>query len=359
MAQLNKGTTYSTGDQVTAANLNALVDSATLQPGAITEQLSASSLTTSDSTLLSQAGGIRKATLGQLQTLFGAEGIFLKADGSIPMATGQQLTLGSTSQIAPLSAVSLGHIEANFLKKDGSVAMTTGQQLTLGSTSQIAPLNAVSLGYLQANYASAGFGFNAKVVFDGRMSTTSTVNFTYVKTNNKVVITTPTSHNFILSNTIWAHFNAPTSGPQVTDGDYSMVALSANQVEITVTAGADGAGSGYFRKCSILAADTSGTIKVNSVIARGLATQTTNAQGYWVNLSLFYYNASTVLGLISLSNFGTAAALGYAVVDKYGAKANSSLNLQPYTTAGVAAESGQWTGVTITGGQVNPLIVPF
>jgi hypothetical protein len=152
MAQLNKGTTYSTGDQVTAANLNALVDNAILQPGAINDQIAASSLTTSDSTLLTQLGGIRKATLGQLQSVFTpAEGIYLKSNGSVPLTTGQQLTLGTTAQIAPLNAVSLGHLQNNYLNKDGSVSMTTGQ-LNLSTTNQIASLNAVSLGYLQSNY---------------------------------------------------------------------------------------------------------------------------------------------------------------------------------------------------------------
>lgn len=171
MAQLNKGTTYSTGDQVTAANLNALVDNATILPGAITEQIAASSLTTSDSTLLAQSGAIRKATLGQILGLTDLSS-YLKKDGSVAMTTGQQLTLGSTTQIASLDAVSLGHLQNNYLKRDGSVSMTTGQ-LNLSTTTQIAPLNAVSLGHLQANYRSSPIV--AWVNFDGQKNTSGVI----------------------------------------------------------------------------------------------------------------------------------------------------------------------------------------
>ena len=41
MAILSKGTTFSTGDQVTAANLNALVDSATFATGAVDDSTTA------------------------------------------------------------------------------------------------------------------------------------------------------------------------------------------------------------------------------------------------------------------------------------------------------------------------------
>jgi len=182
MAQINKGTTYSTGDQVTAANLNALVDNATLQPGAINDQIAASSLTTSDSTLLAQSGGIRKATLGQLQSVFTPDlSPYLKADGSVAMTTGQQLTLGSTTQIAALNAVSLGYLQNNYLNKDGSVSMTTGQ-LNLSTTNQIASLNAVSLGYLQSNYKSSPIV--AWVYFNGIRNASG--NIDYTNTNRQI-----------------------------------------------------------------------------------------------------------------------------------------------------------------------------
>lgn len=80
MAQIQKGTTYSTGDQVTAANLNALADAAILLPGAITDQTAKTVPLAADTILLHSAAdtALRKSTLTQL---------FSNATG-IPLTTG-------------------------------------------------------------------------------------------------------------------------------------------------------------------------------------------------------------------------------------------------------------------------------
>jgi hypothetical protein len=68
MAQIQKGTTYITGDQVTAANLNALADSAILLPGAITDQTAKTVPLAADTVLIHSAAdtALRKSTLTQL-----------------------------------------------------------------------------------------------------------------------------------------------------------------------------------------------------------------------------------------------------------------------------------------------------
>lgn len=68
MAQIQKGTTYSTGDQVTAANLNALADAAILLPGAITDQTAKAVPLAADTLLIHSAAdtALRKSTLTQL-----------------------------------------------------------------------------------------------------------------------------------------------------------------------------------------------------------------------------------------------------------------------------------------------------
>ena len=68
MAQLQKGTTYITGDQVTAANLNALVDSGILTPGAVTDQTAKTVPLAADTILLHSAAdtALRKTTMTQL-----------------------------------------------------------------------------------------------------------------------------------------------------------------------------------------------------------------------------------------------------------------------------------------------------
>jgi hypothetical protein len=80
MAQIQKGTTYSTGDQVTATNLNALADAAILLPGAITDQTAKTVPLAADTVLIHSAAdtALRKSTLTQL---------FSNATG-IPLTTG-------------------------------------------------------------------------------------------------------------------------------------------------------------------------------------------------------------------------------------------------------------------------------
>lgn len=113
MSQINKGTTYSTGDQVTAANLNALVDNAFLVAGAVTDQPAATVVNLSDSTLLAQGTGLKKVSVSQIGAALAIDtSAFLKKDGSVAVDTGQQLTLGSTAQAAALHATSKGYVDA-------------------------------------------------------------------------------------------------------------------------------------------------------------------------------------------------------------------------------------------------------
>ena len=65
MAQILKGTTYTSGGTVTDANLNNLVDNATLLAGAITDQNSVSSLASGNQFLVDQSG-LKRITAGNL-----------------------------------------------------------------------------------------------------------------------------------------------------------------------------------------------------------------------------------------------------------------------------------------------------
>jgi len=65
MAQILKGTTYTSGGTVTDANLNNLVDNATLLAGAITEQNSVSSLASGNQFLVDQSG-LKRITAANL-----------------------------------------------------------------------------------------------------------------------------------------------------------------------------------------------------------------------------------------------------------------------------------------------------
>lgn len=68
MSQLSKGDTFADGQQLTAARLNQLVDSGQVLVGAITEQtaITANTLEATDAILVSDAGVLKKATIGDV-----------------------------------------------------------------------------------------------------------------------------------------------------------------------------------------------------------------------------------------------------------------------------------------------------
>jgi hypothetical protein len=123
MAQIQKGTTYSTGDQVTATNLNALADAAILLPGAITDQTAKTVPLAADTVLIHSAAdtALRKSTLTQL---------FANATG-IPISTGIS---GLGTGIATALAVNSGSTGAPALLGSAG-AFTT---LSASSTAAVA-----------------------------------------------------------------------------------------------------------------------------------------------------------------------------------------------------------------------------
>jgi microcystin-dependent protein len=107
MAQLQKGTDYTTGDQVTAANLDALVDNAILLPGAITDQIAASSVSGSDTVLINQVGALKKATALQIASTLDLSPYLLKSGGTM---TGSLVLYGNPSAV--LEAATKGYVDA-------------------------------------------------------------------------------------------------------------------------------------------------------------------------------------------------------------------------------------------------------
>ena len=103
MAQLQKGTTYATGTQVTANNLNTHVDGAILLHGAINEQVSGT-VFSSDNVLLAGTSSLKKATIAQVQA-----GL-VKSDGTVAMTN--HLQLASSSPPNALTAASKGYVDA-------------------------------------------------------------------------------------------------------------------------------------------------------------------------------------------------------------------------------------------------------
>lgn len=104
MAQLQKGTTYATGAQVTADNLNKHVDEAILLPGAITEQIAATSVTAADSLLIYQPSiGLRKATLNDVQQIISGFQARVVFDGRFASATTTNFTWSKVNDIVTIT----------------------------------------------------------------------------------------------------------------------------------------------------------------------------------------------------------------------------------------------------------------
>lgn len=112
MGQIAKGTTYTTGDQVTANNLNALVDNATLLPACIFEQQTGTALS-SDYLLACNGAGnaIKKVTATSLSAITDTSG-FLKLDGTRTMTA--DLKLANSTPGTAISAASKGYVDSTI-----------------------------------------------------------------------------------------------------------------------------------------------------------------------------------------------------------------------------------------------------
>lgn len=156
MAQITKGDTFVDGQQLTAARLNQLVDSATVLPNIITDQtnLTANTVASGDSVLLYDlsATALREATASDL------------LNSGIAVTT-SSITAGANSDIT---------ITPNDATIVSGATYTSGDGLTVVVTS-----NAHGLAVGQVVLiSSAGTGYNGTF----RLTAVSTNTFTYVMT---------------------------------------------------------------------------------------------------------------------------------------------------------------------------------
>ena len=160
MAQIQAGTIYADGGQVTAANLNAHVNNAVLVPGAINTQPQVAASTTSDILLCVQSGALKQMTLAQVQTAINPSLTpYLPKDGSQAM-TGE-LTLSSSTPVGTLSATAKGYVDtqltAGLATKQNTLAYTPANKAGDTFTGPVV-LNAdpsVALGATTKQYVDA------------------------------------------------------------------------------------------------------------------------------------------------------------------------------------------------------------
>lgn len=156
MAQIQAGTAYVDGAQVTAANLNAHVNNAVLVPGAISDQAAATSVADSDSVLVLQSGTLKKASVSQLSP--NAPNYILR-DGSVSM-TGE-LTLSNSLPTAALSAASKGYVDTKQPLLGYTPVNKAGDTMTgalvLPSNAPVNPLDAAPKQYVDTKQAALGY----------------------------------------------------------------------------------------------------------------------------------------------------------------------------------------------------------
>ena len=116
MAQIQKGTTYTSGGTVTDTNLNNHVDNATLLAGAITDQTSVSVLASGNQLLVDQSG-LKRVTVGNL---FATP----QAIGSTTPNTVAATTLTASGLATVGSLTSTGLATAGSLSVGGTSAHT-------------------------------------------------------------------------------------------------------------------------------------------------------------------------------------------------------------------------------------------
>lgn len=179
MAQLLKGTTYETGDSVTADNLNAHVDEAVLLPGAIGDQVASGALVGADTILVNKSGGLVKATVSQVADAVEAENLYIKRDGSLAMTA--DLPLVNSLPAGDLSAASKGYVNAQDAIRDSAIAgkvAKSGDTMTGALTLPGNPVNALEAApkqYVEQYVASSALsGSIVKSAYSENSTYTST-----------------------------------------------------------------------------------------------------------------------------------------------------------------------------------------
>lgn len=289
--QINKGTTYVDGEQVTFTNLNNHVDNATLAAGCITAQPTASTLSQNDTLLLQQGGALREASVAQIKTAM-TLGDYLKKDGSVAMTTSSQLTLGTTMPLTALHAVSLGHLQANYLKSSSSLQTLTGSlnitnALTTGvtattplvrlnttgismlTTAQLVTLSRDPVDVLEATPKQYVDKYTARlaVQWNGIFNLATVVAGSYVNNSTTSATFTSNGHGFIVGCRFYAEFPSGTN-PYTTL--WTITSAATNTFVATPSVNVTNGNTGTFsiRKCLINSTNEK-DLTLNSIIAAG------------------------------------------------------------------------------------------
>lgn len=155
MGQISKGTTFITGQQVTAANLNNLVDNATLQPTAITAQTQATTVADTNLLLTTPFSGasLNKISLSTIVTSLS----LAKTTGNQSFSGNLTMVSGADIALTSQSILSLPAGATQTLASGSSLTLSSGAILTLGQD-PVSGLQAVTKNYADNNFLNKNTG---------------------------------------------------------------------------------------------------------------------------------------------------------------------------------------------------------
>lgn len=246
MAQIQAGTSYSTGMAVTAANLNAHVNNATLQEGCISAQSSSPLVSSTDNILISNGSALNKTTLasivaplnlfdksqaqtlGQNVSLASGADIALASGSIMALSSGAQITLASGSSmtlssgailtlgqdpVSAFQAVPKQYVDNGFLNKStgglvsGSISMIGTSSILTLSADPVSALQAVPKQYVDNSTANAVAKIRLQTTQDPNVNNTLITSFQINATYSQGTTTTGTIS--VPDATFWASSSQP------------------------------------------------------------------------------------------------------------------------------------------------------
>jgi hypothetical protein len=217
MPQILKGDTFANSQQLTAARLNQLVDSAQILVGAITEQpvMTPNTLTATDSTIINDGGTLKQITVNDI------------LNSGLPVTTPTvTATANSDVIVTPLDGVFVAG--SNYTSVDGLTVVVTTLSPHGLSVNNVVLISGAGTGYngtfIITNVTSTTFTY---VMYTAATPTASPTACTYVRKATEIV-----NGHIVASGSVFVKDNVDTNNLQV-DGQADINTSTTKTANVT------------------------------------------------------------------------------------------------------------------------------